>query len=110
MNAGGEVTVLLCTARLDIGNEPIELKSGSAEAGRGLGWSSSEMMVFIDASSASTQSRVPRQGPGPGYRQGRYDTGDMRPLRLLRSPTAPGLVMGNIKPVKSLISAVFSYI
>ena len=68
------------------------------------------MMVFIDASSASTQSRVPRQGPGPGYRQRRYDTGDMRPLRLLRSPTAPGLVMGNIKPVKSLISAVFSYI
>ena len=37
MNAGGEVTVLLCTARLDIGNEPIELKSGSAEAGAGVG-------------------------------------------------------------------------
>ena len=106
------MTVLLCTARLDIGNEPIELKSGSAEAGAGAGAGvgSSEMMVFIDASSASTQSRVPRQGPGPGCRQGRYDTGDMRPLRLLRSPTAPGLVMGNIKPVKSLISAVFSYI
>ena len=27
--------MLLCTARLDIGNETIELKSGSAEAGAG---------------------------------------------------------------------------
>ena len=28
--------MLLCTARLDIGNETIELKSGSAEAGAGV--------------------------------------------------------------------------
>ena len=70
-----------------------------AGLGRGGGWGwggggLSEMMVFIDAAPPRAEF-----GDRDLGRQRRYDTGDMGPGRLLRSPTAPGLVNGDITPV-----------
>ena len=51
------------------------------------------MMVFIDAAPPRAEF-----GDRDLGRQRRYDIGDMGPGRLLRSPTALGLVNGDITP------------